>query len=121
MMKTEDAWDIIAVENTGFRDSGFMTNLLNGSFAAFCNNAKGIRLSATDIQKLEMCRVLGIYPIQLAVNHIERPNQNITAYTYFPPDILHTILSGLFRDWIVFTFIIGNYVIFMYTFNFYVI
>jgi len=112
MMADEDAWDIIAVENTGFRDSEFVTNLLNGSFAAFCNNAKGNRLSPTDIQKLDMCKVLGIHPIQLAVNHIERPNQYFTAYTYFPPDILHTILSGLFRDWIVFTFVIGSNVFF---------
>lgn len=87
-----------------------MKEKLNGSFEAFCRKMKRQSSAADDALLAELLG-LSVFPVENALFLFDCPYNWFTAYLTAPADILHTLLSGLFRDWIVvYVVIIGNYI-----------
>jgi hypothetical protein len=101
-------WDIEDTANVPLRLSSEYRKFLSTAFSCFCKDVKGNLLSQDEVHTLAECKRLGLHPILPALLRLEEPFPMFTAYTYAPADLLHTFLSGIMRDWIVSTVVIGK-------------
>ena len=51
---------------------------------------------------------LFVHAVEITMLRFESPHKYFSNYLLAPTDMLHTLLSGLFRDWIVYTVILGK-------------
>ena len=73
---------------------------LSIAFAAFCKECRGDVLTQNEKHALLYCQKLSIFPILPAVFDLDLPYAGYDIYSCTPPDILHTFLGGLLKDWI---------------------
>ena len=107
-VKRSNIWDIQNSNNQFLRSSTSNTMFLSEAFEIFCKKMKNFPLLAREIDVLDSCVKEGIHPILPAILQLEVPHPQFSAYCYTPVDLLHTLLSGMIRDWIVMTEVIGT-------------
>ncbi len=73
---------------------------LSLAFAAFCKECRDEELSDAEVSSLLYCNNLSLFPLKPAVFDLRLPYPEYQTYTCTPPDILHTFLGGLLKDWI---------------------
>jgi len=86
------------------RDSEEAKMYLVGAFSAFCKKKKASKLSSREIASLKYCENNSLHPIMLAVMNIGLPYIGFSAYEYFRPDIMHTLLGRL-KTWVFSTIV----------------
>ena len=87
------------------RDSSETVLYLKGAFGSFIRKMKKIRLNPRDLEVLKYCEDRSIEPLNLAVMNVDPPFQGFSAYEYFRPDYMHTILGRL-KTWCFTTVVI---------------
>lgn len=73
---------------------------LSIAFESFCMECRDEELSIAQRKSLLYCQRLCLFPIKPAVFDLRLPYPDYDIYTCTPPDILHTFLGGLLKDWI---------------------
>ena len=91
------------------RDSEEAKNLLAGSFCVYCKKERRLPITDQEKSKLRKLKRRKLHPVENALFLFDLPDESLTGYLLTPADCLHTLLSGLFRDWIVYTVVISNY------------
>ena len=104
----ENIWKIEDIASVPLRQSSRYREFLSTAFECFCKSVKGNLLSQGEANILKKCKKFGVHPILPALLQLEEPFPMFTAYSYAPADLLHTFLSGMMKDWIVTTEILGN-------------
>lgn len=116
MIKRTDLWDVTCIDCVNLRNSTECKELLDGAFEACCTQLRGEYVSEDGLNQLAECTRQGIHPVEIALLSFESPHKFFSAYLLAPTDLLHTLLSGLFRDWIVYVVILGkNDIFYHYT------
>jgi hypothetical protein len=71
------------------------------AWVAFCKSVRGIFLNADDKDSLKYCENNSIQPLICTLLTLKTPYPTHNAYTYAPPDSLHTLIAGLMKAWIL--------------------
>lgn len=87
------------------RDSNQASEYLKDAFSAFIRKMKKKKLSTRDLEVLKYCEDNSIEPLQLATMNIELPFKDFSAYEYFRPDLMHTLIGRL-KTWCFTTIVI---------------
>lgn len=90
------------------RSSNEAVPYLTTAFAAYCKKAKRLVLSEQETEILDYCAEMCIHPVLIQFLTCVDPLMGISGYSTCPADKMHTLLAGLFRDWIVYVCIIGT-------------
>ena len=90
-------------EIRNFEDSNIF---LDVAFDAFCKDCRNNDINEFEEQALDYCANNCLHPLKPAVFDLPLPHLSFNPYMYAPPDVLHTILSGILKDWIFNTVVI---------------
>jgi hypothetical protein len=107
-IRKQDVWDLTSVSETSFRDSDEIKLILSDAFASFCRKMKRVSNNEDNLL-LKKLHNLTLFPVVNSLFLFDNPYECFTGYLLSTADLLHTLLSGLFRDWIVYTVVICNY------------
>lgn len=108
MIEREEIWDVTNVSRIPLRSSSLCKDLLSSAFANFCKRERGLGITINERNNLDICDTLGIHPLQVAIHEFQLPHPSTTSYMLTPADLLHTFLSGIMKDWIVYVSVITN-------------
>jgi hypothetical protein len=106
MARRKHIWNFAEIPDINLRCCEETNILTKGAFQAYCRKMRKLPLTRTQNYRLERLEKLGIQPLDITLLNFEKPSQNFTSYLYAPADLLHTLLSGACRDWIVYNGVI---------------
>ena len=96
-VRREQLWDITAIEDTDYRDSEYVKTLLVEAFPSFCRKMRKEETD-DDAETLNKLKQLSLYPVENSLFLFDSPYELFSGFFYATADLLHTLLSGLFRD-----------------------
>ena len=94
------------MDNFEIRNSEEANYHLSYAFDAFCKSCRNEYINKNEVDALQYCDKNGLHPIKPAILDLPVPYLSFNPYTYAPPDVLHTVLSGILKDWIFNTVVI---------------
>ena len=111
MIEKKDLWSICSANplNDNYvrpRCSTGANFYLENAFDVYCKKLRRADLTIEERDILDYCTRFSIHPIKMQFLKVSDPIENFSAYLTCPADKMHTVLAGLFRDWIVYVVVI---------------
>ena len=110
-LRRDSMWNLVDASKACLRDSDESKVLLEGSLEAYCKDARCIAITEQAKSKLRKLKRRKLHPVENALFTFDLPHPSLTWYLLTPADLLHTMLSGLFRDWIVCSEVISKHLV----------
>ena len=85
------------------RDPNLTLNMQEVAWRAFGKKIRKEERTVEEDTALKWCGKNSIHPIPSALLALKKPYVGHNAFLYVPPDILHTVLAGIMRNWIFWT------------------
>ena len=95
------------LDNFEIRNYEEANHYLSFAFNAFCKDCRNENMTDIEYQSLDYCERNGLHPLKpVVLDSVLLPYRSFNPYTFVPPDVLHTVLSGILKDWIFNTAVI---------------